>query len=364
MDYTKNYHLPQWVKSDRIMMDDFNRMCVDLENGLTGNRQKTNELSGQIQRVEREAQERDQVNSAAQQVILNDSLFHIAYNHYHLLAAAPAAPWQTGFFHHRLGGAINPVTANGWADVNWAIWHPHAAATYTSNDFRACFQQLSQMVIVKDNAAANRPLVIQFTPPGPGRITKMPIYAQMRNNNGSRGYWHMSFINMATGECEAETTHVSTFELHGSVNVTAVIKEPFYFSGGVTYQFVVTSEDSGYNCTIDFPNASASFAAESLNAGPTGVVAHTFQIGEAAEDGAVLVQYRTLGAGCTLALTWDGKVLSPAQTHTFVNTDGRTVREAMFRKNGAVPASTSLQLHVNCPVGQEIFLYSLGMMTV
>ena len=186
----------------------------------------------------------------------------------------------------------------------------------------------------------------------------------MRNNNGSRGYWHMSFINMATGECEAETTHVSTFELHGSVNVTAVIKEPFYFSGGVTYQFVVTSEDSGYNCTIDFPNASASFAAESLNAGPTGVVAHTFQIGEAAEDGAVLVQYRTLGAGCTLALTWDGKVLSPAQTHTFVNTDGRTVREAMFRKNGAVPASTSLQLHVNCPVGQEIFLYSLGMMTV
>ena len=34
MNYTKNYHLPQWVKSDRIMMDDFNRMCQDMENGL------------------------------------------------------------------------------------------------------------------------------------------------------------------------------------------------------------------------------------------------------------------------------------------------------------------------------------------
>ena len=34
MDYTKNHHLPQWVKSDRIMMDDFNQMCRDIEAGL------------------------------------------------------------------------------------------------------------------------------------------------------------------------------------------------------------------------------------------------------------------------------------------------------------------------------------------
>ena len=34
MNYTTNYHLPQWVESDRIMMEDFNQMCVDIENGL------------------------------------------------------------------------------------------------------------------------------------------------------------------------------------------------------------------------------------------------------------------------------------------------------------------------------------------
>ena len=34
MQYTKNYHLPQWVKDDRIMMDDFNQMCRDMEAGL------------------------------------------------------------------------------------------------------------------------------------------------------------------------------------------------------------------------------------------------------------------------------------------------------------------------------------------
>ena len=35
MDYTTNYHLPQWVESDRIMMEDFNAMCAAIENGIT-----------------------------------------------------------------------------------------------------------------------------------------------------------------------------------------------------------------------------------------------------------------------------------------------------------------------------------------
>ena len=34
MNYTEKYHLPQWVKDDRIMMDDFNQMCADIEAGL------------------------------------------------------------------------------------------------------------------------------------------------------------------------------------------------------------------------------------------------------------------------------------------------------------------------------------------
>ena len=34
MNYTENYHLPQWEKEDRIMMDDFNQMCRDMEAGL------------------------------------------------------------------------------------------------------------------------------------------------------------------------------------------------------------------------------------------------------------------------------------------------------------------------------------------
>ena len=34
MEYTKNYHLPQWEESDRIMRTDFNQMCADIDEGI------------------------------------------------------------------------------------------------------------------------------------------------------------------------------------------------------------------------------------------------------------------------------------------------------------------------------------------
>ena len=34
MNYTTNYHLPQWVEEDRILMEDFNQMCADIDGGI------------------------------------------------------------------------------------------------------------------------------------------------------------------------------------------------------------------------------------------------------------------------------------------------------------------------------------------
>ena len=34
MNYTTNYHLPQWVETDRIMMEDFNRAFSDIDEGI------------------------------------------------------------------------------------------------------------------------------------------------------------------------------------------------------------------------------------------------------------------------------------------------------------------------------------------
>ena len=37
MEYTSNYHLPQWVETDRIMMGDFNEAMASIEEGMSSN---------------------------------------------------------------------------------------------------------------------------------------------------------------------------------------------------------------------------------------------------------------------------------------------------------------------------------------
>ena len=82
MDYTKNHHLPQWVKSDRIMMDDFNAAFANIDKGLSDRSQAVDNLSGQITSVS---------NTLSQQITdraLESTTFNrfclAAYNHYHL----------------------------------------------------------------------------------------------------------------------------------------------------------------------------------------------------------------------------------------------------------------------------------------
>lgn len=37
MDYTQRYHLPQWIPSDRILMNDFNNAMSAIEDGMKAN---------------------------------------------------------------------------------------------------------------------------------------------------------------------------------------------------------------------------------------------------------------------------------------------------------------------------------------
>ena len=39
MDYTQNYHLPQWVETDRLLMDDFNDAYAAIDAALDGLRE-------------------------------------------------------------------------------------------------------------------------------------------------------------------------------------------------------------------------------------------------------------------------------------------------------------------------------------
>ena len=48
MNYTENYHLPQWEETDRIMRTDFNQMCADIESGIDMARTEAAELPSAV----------------------------------------------------------------------------------------------------------------------------------------------------------------------------------------------------------------------------------------------------------------------------------------------------------------------------
>ncbi len=65
MNYTKNYRLPQWVKEDRIMMDDFNAMNSSIESGLTRTDAKADSAVATANTAKQTA---DTAHSIAQQI--------------------------------------------------------------------------------------------------------------------------------------------------------------------------------------------------------------------------------------------------------------------------------------------------------
>ncbi len=371
MDYTKNYHLPQWVKSDRIMMDDFNRMCADIENGLTGNRtefrQNNSDLSGQIQRVEREAQEQIRTSDTASQASLKTGLLRLAYNHCHMLAAVEKQPPQIGYFFQQFRGPSAPSNASGLFARGDALWLARGTTSYTSEELRERLQQMSTMKVFKDNAAANTPLVIRFTPPEPGYITKIPVMIQFHDLSCKETMFHLALYNENTGEYEAERDFTQNLECNYASYIShEQIQAQLCFSGGFNYRIEISTRDDRYNGTVNYNKSSASysFAAATLTADTTGLLSRTVQCGEARMDGIIFVHYRLIGTGGTLSLSWDGAEVSPCQTRSIMTLEGKAVTESEFRRNAAIPATTTPQLRTRCHAGGEIALYSWGMAAV
>jgi len=363
MQYTKNYHLPQWVKSDRIMMDDFNRMCADLENGLTSNRtefrQKDSELSGRIEQVQLQAAD------AAPQDVLKTGLLRLAYNHCHLLAGVKPQPPQLGCFFQSLRGSAAPSAISGFMERGDALWLARGTASYSSDDICSHIQQVSPMEVVKGNAAANTPLILRFTPPGPGYFPKFTIDNRAKDIECASTVWHIAFFNENSGEYEAETdVTLDMTSSNGTRFKYDIIKRNFCFSGGVTYRIEVSTTDDRYTGAADFIEVSGYTQAVSLAAEATGVLSRTVQCGEARLDGIALVHYRSAGTGGTLLMVWDGAVLSPVRTRSIVNMEGKSMLEAEFRRNAALPAATSLQLRASCSAGGDIAIHSWAMAAV
>ena len=352
MNYTKNYHLPQWIKSDRIMMDDFNEMCRNIENGLSERNQTVDNLSGQITNVSNTLSQ--QISGKAAESATFERFCRAAYNHYHLAALCDPFPRQMGVFHQ----SFEPenVTVPGMTRWDGFCYMGKGTKNVTVKEFYDTMIVESNMAV--NNNPAVTPLSVRFTTTMPGVLKKLRLTGRYfcHQQVAEGGLCRVTLHNLSTNKTEVNYT----FSLNMGVGFdgrgprTVEMNVPFHTG----YDYRLKIEPLSNNYTLSYvPMFDNEFQVELLDL-PSASITRVVPC-EPCGGGIVLVRFLPYGTGRTITLSWNNASVPVHATRTITDERGRTFQEMEFRKSWAVPANSTLRLDLRCSNG-GIALYSWG----
>jgi hypothetical protein len=346
MDYTKNHHLPQWVKSDRIMMDDFNAAFANIDKGLSDRSQAVDNLSGQITSVS---------NTLSQQITdraLESTTFNrfclAAYNHYHLAKLSDPFPRQMGVFHQSF--TPENVTVPGMTRRGDCCYMGVGSKTVSKKQFFEGLIVESELNVTRNGAIT--PLSIRFTPTMPGLLHNLRIEGRCSTqyNNAQNGPSLATLTNLTTGQVEA------SFPMTLGLPKTLTLNVPFHAGYSYRLKIVPQTNDYDFHYLLFYDDQ---FSVDLLNL-PSAEITWNLRDNDPCNGGIVLVQFIPYAQGGTLSLLWNNGAVPIYRTRRFTDEAGRAIQETEFRKQGAVPASNTLKLRLNCNTNGEIALYGWG----
>lgn len=341
MNYTEKHKLPQWERSDRVLMEDFNQMCANLESGLET-------LGGGIDAVRKDAGDE-----------LRAMLFRSVYNHYALLAEREEMPRQIGVFCQKLDGNTLPDNVTGMVQADGRAWTGQGGTGFTAAELKQAATETPMNYSSAESAYQN--MILNFTVPGAALLQSVSFHSLYTNSTDASCRLRATLTDTATGS----TVKIVLLEcdLSKSTNYAKIFTFVFNvgLAAGHKYQIEVYPEVRPFTkMTMTFKEHYLSgfhIVSETL---PAAVLTRTLASGEESLGGLVLVRYTTGGAVSTPTLLWDGKVYSPSKIRNITDRAGRSLQEAAFQRDGTVPASSSLTLRLNCKNQGEVFLYSWG----
>lgn len=341
MNYTKNYHLPQWVKEDRIMMADFNQMCADIESGLTETAQGSAEAK--------------QGASALEQKTLR-RLQRLAYNHYCAVQDTNSS-LQVGVFHQNPAKNGSGVTGTAlWNGVCFAARNPTDEMPGSLGNY---IQEVSPMTLVKNDLAACTTLKVNISVPMSAYLNKIDLCGSVIDNVPNTPFSaQLTLVNLDTGEPEAS----HRLNISSSLTTGAMVNS-FYdcfltFHAGQHYQLQLQPLAAVFSGSLHltYNDASAPLLPVANNRSIT--AAHTMREHEESSGGLLIV--RGIVHGGTLTVKWDGQTV-PLQTSRMVRlTDGRMVREMVYFRNDTIPAETSFTLRYDLNGTSSFLFYDWG----
>lgn len=354
MDYTKNHHLPQWVKSDRIMMDDFNAAFANIDKGLSDRSQAVDNLSGQITSVS---------NTLSQQITdraLESTTFNrfclAAYNHYHLAKLADPFPRQMGVFHQSF--IPENVTVPGMTRRGDCCYMGVGTRTVTKKQFYESLIVESELDVNRNGVV--KPLSIRFTPTMPGLLHNLRINGRCSTqyNNAQNGPSLATLTNLTTGQVEASFS--ITLGLPNAMtqigSKTLNLNIPFHAGYNYRLKIEPQTNDYDFHYLLFYDDT---FSVELLNL-PSAELSWNLRDNDPCNGGIVLVQFIPYGQGAAISLLWNNAAVPVYRTRRFTDEAGRAIQELEFRRHGAVPANNALKLQLNCNTNGEIALYGWG----
>ena len=363
MNYTENYHLPQWVKSDRVLMEDFNRMCADIEAGLSQTRadidaglssvrdaaaQNKNALSQQIGTVQR--------NAASD---LQKGLFRLTYNHCAHLLERDTVPALDGAFAQLMNGDGVPENCQGFWVHQDGIWCASSGPDLTHESLQATLEEGSPLKMVKDNLSACEKGVYRFKPTGAACITELRLTGNYLDHDKQTPVrFRVVLTDMTRGvteydrEMEADTTRGHDIFLYFPTEA--------FLHGGDTYQFEFIPLNAPLTGTLRHKAGDAlGLLTYSRSAsGCSGVVSHTFGQTETGQGGLILARYSAWDKGGTLTASWGGRTQQPSRVRTFTDSKGREIEEAEFRFLNPIAGGSTVTLNASVPVRGDILVYN------
>lgn len=358
MDYTTNHHLPQWIKSDRIMMDDFNQMCRDIEAGL--NRTQSNASNGvtNVQNNLNAAETRlaGQIAQAAQTAknTTLDGLRRAAYNHLYLAELHPGLR-QSGLFSQGFDKDAN-VTVPGMLQCDNFLWtcNGQAALNYNSH--------VRPTVKVVKSMYGTDTLEMTFSLPYSAMLRSVRLYGGYSDNNPTyRDKPYTLWIYNSDNE-QLLLEKKGSFDLG---NTSLNLSNAFFIPVGATfhsgnYRFRVKLDKMDFTPSVTFRATETNCMDIQGLATANASVQRILSSNEVSAGGLAVVQYAAWGAGGGPSIVWDGVTLQPAAVRTITNNQGLSVTEAEFRRYADIPARSSLTLNMACASGGEVMLYRWG----
>lgn len=336
MNYTEKYHLPQWMKEDRIMMEDFNAAMASIEGGLAAA-----DVAGAVA----DSMSRDVYRQAVGQRVhhaaggLTDAMW---VNPLASLedAGGEGHGWNGRYgVYHGNGGlptmagikALGPkeeVKINT-AAADHAYYRDRAAATFTSDGYGA----LNEVQVWSRRASyshTSADFTITMTRLDTNEIVATSDLFTQPNESESKPYWlHLGF----------------PLEPHVSYRLEYIIVNRNDFSGWAGFmlastEYIVTTDTLRFS-----PRAAEPVLTKTLTPPDWAV-------------GAIAI-LRWKGDG-TAALAINGQTLTPARTREGINAVGGSCMETEFAAKN-IPAK-SFELTLTMEKGEDdLDIYDYGL---